>query len=1073
MTTTVYVSNASQLLSAVANRAADTVIVLNPGNYGSVSINANGSALPINLQAASTTSASTFQYLTINNANGVTLTGLTFTPPSTGGTFAGESLEINNSTNVLIQNNSFIGGPTAFTDSASGFSVNGSSGITVNDNTFTGLTRGGIFRDSSTITVTNNTLTNLRTDGFDFGTVNNVEIAYNQFSDFHPTVDDHADGIQFMTVGATSPTTNVNIHDNTMSFSASAASSSQGIFFGNEANLTYQNITIQDNTIYTGYANGISIANAAGVQISGNVVVATDTSSSYMVGIHVINTTNATVTSNITNLLDIDTVSSGTVSSNTENMLAWTSNTNVTNSGNTTTGGMYTSTTVPNQSGPAAPVISSFSTDSGSVGDHITNDNTLTLTGTAEANATVKIYDGATLLGSATANGSGAWSYTTTALSNATHSLTATATDGSGNTSAASTALSVTIDTTAPTAPAISSFSTDSGTVGDGITNDNTLTLTGTAEANATVKVYDGATLLGSTTANGSGAWSYTTAALSNATHSLTATATDVAGNTGAASTALSVTIDTAAPTAPVISSFSTDSGTVGDNITNDNTLTLTGTAEANATVKIYDGATLLGSTTANGSGAWSYTTAALSNAMHSLTATATDTAGNVSIASTALNVTVDTLSPSKPLINARKAHKAAGAFADTSTGGASAVDVIDGNTTLTVTGTAEANSVVSVYDRGSLVGSTIADGTGAWTYTSSGALSIGAHNFTATATDAAGNTSVASDTLNITVQTVRTGTSGDDSFTASSGYERIDGGGGHNTITFNFKLVDATVSYVGNTVVVDSANSHTVLTGFDTYVFTDGTVTQNDGDPLVDDLFYYSQYHDVWNAHIDADSHYHSSGWREGRDPNAFFSTSTYLSLNQDVKKAGIDPLVQFDQRGWMEGRAPSFAFDTAAYLANNTDVAAARVDPLKQFLMNGAAEGRQPVAVSQMVAANGFDYAYYLAHNPDIAAARIDPFLHFETVGWKEGRNPNAYFDVSGYLAHNPDVAASGMNPLDHYHQRGWLEGRDPSVDFDTSDYLAHHPEVAAMHTDPLAYFLKVGLQQGQSPFGDGSWG
>ena len=33
--------------------------------------------------------------------------------------------------------------------------------------------------------------------------------------------------------------------------------------------------------------------------------------------------------------------------------------------------------------------------------------------------------------------------------------------------------------------------------VGDGITNDNTLTLTGTAEANSTVKVYDGATLLG------------------------------------------------------------------------------------------------------------------------------------------------------------------------------------------------------------------------------------------------------------------------------------------------------------------------------------------------------------------------------------------------------------------------------------------------------------------------------------------------------------------------------------------------------------------------------------------------
>ena len=87
--------------------------------------------------------------------------------------------------------------------------------------------------------------------------------------------------------------------------------------------------------------------------------------------------------------------------------------------------------------------------------------------------------------------------------------------------------------------------------VGDRITNDNTLTLTGTAEANSTVKVYDGATLLGSATADGSGAWSYTTAALTNGAHSLTATATDAAGNTGVASSALSVTIDTTAPVAP------------------------------------------------------------------------------------------------------------------------------------------------------------------------------------------------------------------------------------------------------------------------------------------------------------------------------------------------------------------------------------------------------------------------------------------------------------------------------------------------------------------------------------------
>ena len=75
-----------------------------------------------------------------------------------------------------------------------------------------------------------------------------------------------------------------------------------------------------------------------------------------------------------------------------------------------------------------ATTIDSFSNDSGVIGDHITNDNTLTLTGTATANSTVKVFDGSTQVGTATANSSGAWSLTTTALANGSHSLTATTT---------------------------------------------------------------------------------------------------------------------------------------------------------------------------------------------------------------------------------------------------------------------------------------------------------------------------------------------------------------------------------------------------------------------------------------------------------------------------------------------------------------------------------------------------------------------------------------------------------------------------------------------------------------------
>ncbi len=92
---------------------------------------------------------------------------------------------------------------------------------------------------------------------------------------------------------------------------------------------------------------------------------------------------------------------------------------------------------------PGTPVLAS-----GSAG--ITNDNTPTFTGTAESGSTVSLYDGATLLGTAVATG-GTWSFTAGSLSDGSHTLTAVSTDAAGNASAASAALGITIDTTAPT----------------------------------------------------------------------------------------------------------------------------------------------------------------------------------------------------------------------------------------------------------------------------------------------------------------------------------------------------------------------------------------------------------------------------------------------------------------------------------------------------------------------------------------------------------------------------------------------------------------------------------------------
>jgi len=137
-------------------------------------------------------------------------------------------------------------------------------------------------------------------------------------------------------------------------------------------------------------------------------------------------------------------------------------------------------------------------------------------------------------------------------------------------------------------------------------------------------------------------------------------------------------------------------------------------------------------------------------------------------------------------------------------------------------------------------------------------------------------------------------------------------------------------VSYEGNKVIIDGPNSHTVLTGVEVFVFTDGTVHNDDGSPLIDDLFYYAKYHDVWDAHVDADAHYNLSGWHEGRDPDAFFSTTIYLSANPDVKAAGVNPLTHFDQSGWKEGRIPSLTFDPRQYLKILTGLRSVIIAPI-----------------------------------------------------------------------------------------------------------------------------------------------
>ncbi|AIR03539.1 hypothetical protein JT31_02585 [Cedecea neteri] len=394
--------------------------------------------------------------------------------------------------------------------------------------------------------------------------------------------------------------------------------------------------------------------------------------------------------------------------------------------------------------------------------DGSTDDTSPVVSGTLSSalvtGETVKVYDGTTLLGTATVDSvNNTWSYadTRTLANGSTPSYTARVADAAGNQSAAGTAYTVTIDTTAPTTTAaVTGVADDVGIVTGnvargGSTDDTSPVVSGTLSSalvtGETVKVYDGTTLLGTANVDSvNNTWSYAdTRTLANgSTPSYTARVADAAGNQSAAGTAYTLTIDTTAPiTTASVTGVADDVGTVTGNVarggsTDDTSPVVSGTLNSalvtGETVKIYDGTTLLGTATVNSvNNTWSYAdTRTLANgSTPSYTARVADAAGNQSAAGTAYAVTIETAAPTTTA-NITGVADNVGVTTGNVSNNSSTDDsslVISG----TISATLRSGETLAIYDGNTRLGTaTISQGT-SWSYTAS-SLSTGTHSFTA-----------------------------------------------------------------------------------------------------------------------------------------------------------------------------------------------------------------------------------------------------------------------------------------------------------------------------------------------------
>ncbi len=372
--------------------------------------------------------------------------------------------------------------------------------------------------------------------------------------------------------------------------------------------------------------------------------------------------------------------------------------------------------------------------DSGTKGDNVTNISKPTLNGVATPGATVTVEidtngDGrADLTLTAVADAEGNWAATpTNALADGTYAVTVSARDTAGAITGP-VSMPLTIDTGASHPAGDLADASDTASVGDAITNDARPTIEGTGTPGEQIAVVIAGQTL-TTTVAPDGTWSVTPAtALPDGAYVAIVSSIDAAGNVSSP-ISVPVTIDTLIAIAPALDP-SSDSATVGDNITNDNTPEISGTGTPGDSITVAGPLGEILTTTVNPDGSWrvSSTQVLPEGGPHTFNVSARDAAGN--IATTSLAITVDTTAPDVPT----------GALATASDTGILG-DARTKDSTPTIVGTGTAGDTISVTTPTGEVLIAVVAQDGSWSVTPNQALPEGGpQNFIARATDPAGN---------------------------------------------------------------------------------------------------------------------------------------------------------------------------------------------------------------------------------------------------------------------------------------------------------------------------------------------
>ena len=262
------VSSAAELAAALDDVSAGDEILLESGNYGSLTLDGYKFSDYVTIRSADSNRDAVFSNIGVYDSEHIRIDNVHVSYPKnpTFDSAFGLVTIADGSQHVEFVNSEVNGPVDNDFGGGRGVQTQNADHVLIANNVIHDVKDGGVFLSTSNLTVDGNTFEDLRRDGMKLAGVDTVQLINNiGATRYHPTDEDHTDFIQFQATSRNITIIgNVGIGTENPNF--------QGIFLDDG---TYTNVLIENNIIYNSWSRGISVNAGSNIVAKNNTVLTT------------------------------------------------------------------------------------------------------------------------------------------------------------------------------------------------------------------------------------------------------------------------------------------------------------------------------------------------------------------------------------------------------------------------------------------------------------------------------------------------------------------------------------------------------------------------------------------------------------------------------------------------------------------------------------------------------------------------------------------------------------------------------------------------------------------------------